>query len=424
MRLTINEQRFLNTFTISSSIGTTDKGGLHRLALSNEDKQMRDIFKQWMEEDGLSVRIDDFGNMYGRREGKLKDAPAVAFGSHLDTQPTGGRFDGILGVLSALEVIRVLNDEQYMTDYPLEIINFTNEEGARFRPPMLGSGGVAEVFDKNTIYSKTDDNGHLYEEALEAIGYKGNEENRLGQIKNFVELHIEQGPILEKEEKDIGIVSGIQGMNWFNIEIKGATNHAGPTPMDSRKDSLAAAAEMIVRAHALPNQFPGLLTTVGKVDNYPNVVNVVSGHTTIKLDIRHPNDQVREAAIAQFKSDIEAIAASSQVQVGITEDWDSPTVHFDDEVLQAIETASNRHGYSIHTMFSGPGHDAKYMSYLGKTAMIFVKSIDGVSHNEKELTLEHDLVKGTNVLLDVVLQLANQKYKEVKNEEVKTSLTN
>lgn len=424
MGLTINEQRFLNTFTISSSIGSTDDGGLHRLALSNEDKQMRDIFKQWMEEDGLNVRIDDFGNMYGRREGKLKDAPVVAFGSHLDTQPTGGRFDGILGVLSALEVIRVLNDEQYMTDYPLEIINFTNEEGARFRPPMLGSGGVAKVFDKNTIYSTTDDNGHLYEETLEAIDYKGNKENRLGQIKNFVELHIEQGPILEKEGKDIGIVSGIQGMNWLNIEIKGATNHAGPTPMDSRKDSLAAAAEMIVKAHTLPNQFPGLLTTVGKIDNYPNTVNVVSGHTTFKLDIRHPNNQVREMAIVKFKREIKAIAASSQVQVEITEDWDSPTVDFDDGVLQAIETACNKRGYSTLMMFSGPGHDAKYMSYLGKTAMIFVKSIDGISHNEKELTLKSDLVKGANVLLDVVLQLASQKPEVDKNEKVRSSLTN
>lgn len=409
MTLTINEQRFLDTFTISSRIGAMNNGGLHRLALSAEDKEMRDIFKVWMEQAGLSVRIDDFGNMYGRREGKLKDAPAVAFGSHLDTQPTGGKFDGVLGVLSALEVVRVLNEHDIVTDYPLEIINFTNEEGARFRPPMLGSGGITGVFEKEKIYTTSDNTGISYKDALEKTGYVGKAEHRAVNIKNFVELHIEQGPILEQINKDIGIVSGIQGMSWLHIEVDGKTNHAGPTPMVYRKDALVAASEMIVQAHKLPNAFTGLLTTVGLIENHPNVVNVVPGKTTFKLDIRHPDDTVREQAITHFKQMIGKIASNYEVKVKTNVDWDSPAVHFANEVQEAVKIASEELGYSTHKMFSGPGHDAKYMNKIAKTGMIFVKSINGISHNEKEYTHEKDLVKGANVLLSVVMHLSTLK---------------
>lgn len=408
MAFTINEDRFLNTFTISSSIGTTENGGLNRLALSNKDKEIRDVFIKWLKEAGLTVRIDDFGNIYGRREGKLKDAPAVAMGSHLDTQPTGGCYDGVLGVLSALEVIRVLNDEQIETDYPIEIINFTNEEGARFRPPMLGSGGVAGVFEKKFVYESTDDNGTTYESALKEIGYQGKKENRIRDAKNFIEIHIEQGPILDQKDKDIGVVGGIQGMSWLHIDVIGATNHAGPTPMDSRKDALVAASAMILKANELPQKFPGLLTTVGKIDNHPNVVNVISGETSFKLDIRHPEDGVRDEAIDYFKKEIKKIASKYQTEVSITSDWDSPAVHFSEEVIDAITDSSHELGYSTYDLFSGPGHDAKYMSVLANTGMIFVKSIDGISHNEKELTQDEDLIKGANVLLSVMLRLANK----------------
>lgn len=412
MGLLINEARFLDTFNISNKIGATKNGGLHRLALSEEDKQMRDQYKKWMQEAGLSVRVDDFGNMYGRREGKMKDAPAIALGSHLDTQPTGGRYDGVLGVLSALEVIRVLNDHQYETDFPIEIINFTNEEGARFRPPMLGSGGLTGVFSKEQVYGTLDDDGISYEKALSTISYQGSERERIKQVRSYLELHIEQGPVLEQEAKNIGIVSGIQGMSWLHIDVRGATNHAGPTPMHVRKDAMAAAAAMIVKAHELPDSYSGLLTTVGKIDNYPNVVNVVPGQTTFKLDIRHPNDEVREAAMEAYEKQVQEIASNSGVQVTVESDWDSPAEHFSKPLQDAVEKACQSLGYSSHSLYSGPGHDAKYMNRIAPTTMIFVPSIDGISHNEQEFTPDADLIQGTNVLLQVVLRLAK------KSEEV------
>src|SRR5690625_3585013 len=212
MNININEERFLDTLEVSSSIGKNEKGGLSRLALSESDRKMRDIFIDWLEQEGLAVRIDDFGNIYGRREGKLKDAPAVAIGSHLDTQPTGGRYDGILGVLAGLEVIRTLNENEIETKHPIEIINFTNEEGARFTPPMLGSGGIAGVFSKDYVYKRADDKLISFETALKEIGYQGIADNRIKNVKNYIELHIEQGPILEIENKDIGVVTGIQGI--------------------------------------------------------------------------------------------------------------------------------------------------------------------------------------------------------------------
>lgn len=408
-RLQINETRFLDTFKHSSSIGATAKGGLHRLALSQEDKEMRDVFVAWMKEAGLNVRVDDFGNIYGRREGKIKDAPVVAIGSHLDTQPTGGRFDGILGVLAALEVVRVLNDHQIETDYPIEIVNFTNEEGARFGPPMLGSGGLTEVFTQEFVYQSTDENGVTYKEALEEIGYLGKVENRLSHAKNFVELHIEQGPVLEEKDLTIGIVEGIQGMSWLKVNITGKNSHAGPTPMESRKDALVVAAKMIVAANEITKQYKGLLTTVGKITNYPNVENIVPGEVEIKIDIRHPDDNVRKQATEQLIEQYSAIAHNHKVEMTCTTEWDSTATIFADEVIEAVESACETLEYSSLKMFSGAGHDAKYMNEITKTGMIFVKSIDGISHNEAELTLDEDLVKGANVLLHVVLQLANNK---------------
>src|SRR5690625_3497113 len=227
MALNINESRFLKRVATSSSIGGTKNNGLHRLTLTEEDRQMRDIYVRWLRAANLKVRIDDVGNIYARREGKKKNAPPVTFGSHLDSQFYGGRFDGVLGVLAGLEVMETLNDHKIETDYPLELINFTNEEGARFNPPILGSGAITGQFSKEFVYNLQDEEGVRFEDALENIGYKGSEENRLKDAKCFVELHIEQGPILENENKDIGIVQGLQGLTRLNVEVHGFTNHAG-----------------------------------------------------------------------------------------------------------------------------------------------------------------------------------------------------
>ncbi|GIO19672.1 Zn-dependent hydrolase [Oceanobacillus oncorhynchi subsp. incaldanensis] len=403
----INKERLLDTIKASSSIGTSRNGGLNRLALSEEDKKMRELFIDWLTKEGLKIRIDDFGNIYGRREGKRRNGPVVAFGSHLDTQPNGGRFDGVLGVLIGLEVIRVLNENDIETEYPIEIINFTNEEGARFSPPMLGSGGVAEAFSKEFIYHSTDTAGITYEQALEQIGYKGKKENRLREAKNFIELHIEQGPILDKKDKEIGVVMGIQGMSWLTVKVIGETNHAGPTPMEDRKDALIPAAKMISKVNGLADEVTGLKTTIGRMDVKPNIPNVIPGEVEFSIDIRHENDDIRYNSIETLKERLSTIAFMNNVDITITEDWNSDAVHFSNTVIQTIEKEVEKMGYSSIKLFSGPGHDAKYMSSLADTGMIFIPSKDGISHNECEFSNDADIEKGANVLLYTICELAN-----------------
>ncbi|WP_144463462.1 M20 family metallo-hydrolase [Siminovitchia fortis] len=406
--LKVNRERLLETLKVSSSIGSTGNGGLNRLALSEADKKMRDIFVDWLKEEGLEVRIDDFGNIYGRRKGK-KDGPSIAIGSHLDTQSCGGKYDGILGVLTALEVIRVLNENDIETEYPVEVINFTNEEGARFSPPMLGSGGITGNFSKDFIYGLKDDEGISFEQALNEINYMGDIKNRITNIKNFIELHIEQGPILHEKHKTIGIVQGIQGNDLFTVKVTGKTNHAGPTPMKNRRDALVAASKMIVKVNEITNEIPGLKTTVGKMNVRPNVTNVIPGEVEFTIDIRHEDNDLRSHAFERLKEQLSAIALMNEVELTITTDWNSETTLFAPAVKDAIKNAADEFGYSAMELFSGPGHDSKYMAGVADTGMIFVPSVDGISHNEQELTLDDDIEKGANVLLHVVQKLAKDK---------------
>lgn len=405
-KLRVNRKRLLDTINVSSSIGTLENGGLNRLALTEEDKEMRNIFVQWLQDEKLEVRYDDFGNIYGRRKGKWNDRPAVAVGSHLDTQPCGGRFDGVLGVLTALEVIRTLNENNIETDYPIEIVNFTNEEGARFEPPMLGSGGVVGEFTKDFIYSAKDNEDISFQEALLKIQYMGEEKHRLRNIKNFIELHVEQGPILENKNKLIGIVEGIQGISWLNVKVVGETNHAGPTPMENRKDALAPSAKMVTKVYEITKEMEGLKTTVGKLNVKPNITNVIPGEVEFMIDVRHEDDEVRASAIDRLREQLSTIAVMNNVEVTISTDWHSDTVLFSSNVMDAINEAVDLLGYSKARLFSGPGHDAKYISKIADTGMIFLPSINGISHNEKELTLEDDIEKGANVLLYTILNLA------------------
>ncbi|RST74358.1 Zn-dependent hydrolase [Siminovitchia acidinfaciens] len=407
--LKVNRERLLETIKVSSSIGPSGNGGLNRLALSEADKNMRDIFVDWLKEEGLEVRIDDFGNIYGKRKGKLEDGPSVAIGSHLDTQPCGGKYDGILGVLSALEVIRILNENDIETEYPVEIVNFTNEEGARFAPPMLGSGGITGDFTKDYIYGIKDAEGISFEQALTDIDYLGDSKNRLTNVKNFIELHIEQGPILHDKEKTIGVVQGIQGIDWFTVKVTGKTNHAGPTPMENRKDALVAASKMILKVNEITDEIKGLKTTIGKMDVRPNVTNVIPGEVEFTIDIRHEDNELRSHAFERLKEQLSAIALMSEVELTITTDWNTETTLFAPAVKDAIQEAVDKFGYSSLELFSGPGHDAKYMAGVADSGMIFVPSIDGISHNEEELTLDDDIEKGANVLLYVVQKLAGTK---------------
>ncbi|MGV3265251.1 M20 family metallo-hydrolase [Cytobacillus pseudoceanisediminis] len=405
-KLMVNRKRLLDTINVSSSIGALENGGLNRLALTEEDKKMRNIFVKWLQEEKLDVRVDDLGNIYGRRKGKFNDSPAVAIGSHLDTQPCGGRFDGILGVLTALEVIRTLNENNIETNYPIEIVNFTNEEGARFEPPMLGSGGVAGEFTTDFIYNTKDNENISFQEALKKIQYMGDEKHRLRDIKYFIELHVEQGPILEKNNKLIGIVEGIQGISWLNVKVVGETNHAGPTPMEDRKDALAPSAKMVTKVYEITNEIEGLKTTVGKLNVKPNITNVIPGEVEFMIDVRHKDDEIRAGTIDRLREQLGTIAVMNNVEVTISTDWNSDAVLFSSEVMDAISEAAGVLGYSTLRLFSGPGHDAKYISKMADTGMIFLPSINGISHNEKELTLEDDIEKGANVLLNTILKLA------------------
>ncbi|MFD1708869.1 M20 family metallo-hydrolase [Siminovitchia sediminis] len=408
MTLKINEARFLSYMAKSSSIGATENNGLNRLTLTEVDKEMRDLYIELLKEAKLEVRIDDFGNIYGRREGKIKNAPVIAFGSHLDTQPCGGRFDGILGVIAGLEVMQTLNDHEIITDYPLELINFTNEEGARFNPPMLGSGGITGNLTKDFIYDVKDSDHVRFEDALTAIGYKGQEANRLKEAKSFVELHIEQGPILDNENIDIGIVQGIQGLTRVNVKVKGVTNHAGGARMKDRKDALLAAAYMMIAANKMTEEIEGLRVTVGKIDNFPNVINVIPGLVEFVIDMRHDRDEVRHQAVQLIEERLYELATEHNVSCEVHRGWEYNMVPFDPSVIQKIREAVNDLNYSAMDLYSGPGHDAKYMSTYTPTAMIFVKSVDGVSHNENEWTEDEDLIKGANVLLNTVLGLAQK----------------
>lgn len=392
---------------ISSSIGTLPEGGLHRLALTDEDKEIRDIYVQWLQEAGLQVRIDDFGNIYGRREGKIPDLPPVVVGSHLDTQPQGGRFDGIIGVLSALEVIHVLNHHGIKTERPIEIVNFTNEEGARFEPPMLGSGGMSASFTKDFVHNITDRNGKTFGEELRRIGYLGSKENRLKNGYRFVELHIEQGPILENEGTDIGVVSGIQGMEWFEIELTGQSDHAGPTPMTMRKDALITAAKMILGVEELTKKTDvRARSTVGRIKVDPDSINCVPGKVVFSLDLRHDDEEVRHTLIREVIDKLETIASGDDIQIKIKNLWKTPTTIFDRTVCDFIHEGAEKHGYSAKEMIAGAGHDAKYVHEMIPSAMIFVPSVDGKSHCQEELTHWGDIEKGANVMLYTVYKLS------------------
>ncbi|MFK2826452.1 M20 family metallo-hydrolase [Bacillus sp. B190/17] len=405
--VSINLNRLMQTIEASAQIGALPKGGIRRLALTNEDQHMRDLFVKWLKEAGLTVRIDDFGNMYGRKEGLNPDASALLIGSHLDTQPEGGRYDGILGVLSALEVLRTLNEQKIKLERPVEIVCFTNEEGARFEPPIMGAGGLAGVFDESFVFSRTDKDGKTFEEELKRIGYQGQKENRAENIFSYIELHIEQGPVLEHENIDIGIVTGIQGMNWLEAKVIGQSDHAGPTPMSMRKDALLAASKMITTINQVVLEQDNEATaTVGRLSLTPHSINCVPGEVIFSIDVRHSDDRIRKHLLNEIQQRISTIAVIENVQIEIKEIWETPSSHFSTQLIDCISEEADRLGYSTKKMISGAGHDAKYMNKLADTAMIFVPSVDGKSHCQEEFTKEDHIKRGANLLLHVVQKIA------------------
>jgi N-carbamoyl-L-amino-acid hydrolase len=290
--LKINPQRLWESLMHTAAFGGTPKGGIKRLTVSDEDKQVRDWFKAECEKLGCTVQVDEVGNMFSTRPGKRNDILPIAMGSHLDTQPTGGKFDGVLGVLGALEVLRTLNDMGYDSNAPLMIVNWTNEEGSRFAPAMLCSGVYAGVFTPEFAYSREDRNGFKLGDELERIGYRG--EHKAGAIKfsSMFELHIEQGPILEAEETVIGVVTGVQGMRWYEVTLRGQESHTGATPMGLRKNALLGAARMIEAIHQVGMQHLPGVASVGLIENRPNSRNVVPGEVFFTVDLRHPDEKI------------------------------------------------------------------------------------------------------------------------------------
>ena len=403
--LQIDAQRLWDTLMETAKIGGTAKGGICRLTLTDLDRQVRDWFKSRCEALGCTVTVDEVGNMFARRPGKKADLPPIAMGSHLDTQPTGGKFDGALGVLGALEAMRTLHDAGYQTNAAIEIVNWTNEEGARFAPAMLASGVFAGVFTPDFAYSRTDRDGKTFGEELERIGYRGAEQAGARKFAAMFELHIEQGPILDAEGQAIGIVRGVQGMRWYEVTVTGEAAHSGATPMRTRKDALLGAARMIERIDAIARQHaPGAVGTVGLLENKPNSRNVIPGEVFFTVDFRHPDGKALDAMEAKLRAALAETLAPMKLAYRQTRIWDCPPVTFAPELIDCVRVGAAQAGFSARDMISGAGHDAVYVSRVAPTTMIFVPCRGGISHNEAESTSFAECAAGAQVLLNAVLE--------------------
>ena len=401
--LTINPQRLWDTLMETAKFGGTPKGGIKRLTVSDEDKRVRDWFKAECEALGCTVVIDEVGNMFATRAGRRTDMAPIAMGSHLDTQPTGGKFDGVLGVLGALEAMRTLVTMGYETNAPIMIANWTNEEGSRFAPAMLCSGVYAGVFTTDYAYSREDRQGITLGAELERIGYKG--KIKAGDVKfqAMFELHIEQGPILEAEAKMIGVVTGVQGMRWYEVTVTGQESHTGATPMGLRKNALLGAARMIEAIHQVGmNHLPGV-ASVGLIENRPNSRNVVPGEVFFTVDLRHPDEKVLDKMEADYRAALTPIAADLRVSFEEKCIWISPAVTFAPALIECVRSGAELAGYTTREMASGAGHDAAYIARVAPTTMIFVPCLGGISHNEAESTTLEECGAGSQVLLNAVL---------------------
>ena len=403
--LTIDPQRLWDTLMETARFGGTAKGGIKRLTLTDEDKQVRDWFKAQAESLGCTVTVDEVGNMFARRPGRRDDLPPIAIGSHLDTQPTGGKFDGVLGVLGALEALRTLVLAGYETNAPIEVVNWTNEEGSRFAPAMLCSGVFAGVFTTEYANGREDRDGKRFGDELERIGYRGAEKAGGHELGALFELHIEQGPILEAEDRVIGVVQGVQGMRWYEVTVTGQDAHTGATPMHLRKNALLGAARMIERVHRIAlDHAPAAVGTVGLVEVRPNSRNVVPGEVFFCVDFRHPDEAVLDRMEAQFRAALPEVMAPLQLEFDGKRIWESPAVAFDPELIECVRKGAEQAGYPMRDMVSGAGHDACYIARVAPTTMIFVPCLGGVSHNESESTTFDECAAGAQVLLNAVLE--------------------
>ncbi|PJI98996.1 N-carbamoyl-L-amino-acid hydrolase [Acidovorax sp. 69] len=405
--LRINGDRLWSSLMELAQIGATPKGGVCRLTLTDLDKQGRDLVTRWAREAGMSVTIDQIGNGFMRRPGRNNNLPPIMTGSHIDTQPTGGKFDGNYGVLAGIEVVRTLNDHSIETEAPIEVAFWTNEEGSRFVPVMMGSGVFAKAFTLEHAYAATDTEGKTVKGELERIGYIGDQEPGDHPIGAYFETHIEQGPVLEDNDKTIGVVSGVLGIRWFDCTVTGMEAHAGPTPMALRKDALLAATrimqDVVAAAHRHPPHGRG---TVGMVQVFPNSRNVIPGRVKFSIDLRNSTDALVDQMAAEVKTFAEQVGKEHGVQIHVEMVSSYPAQAFHESCVDAVGRAAAKLGYSHMPAVSGAGHDAVYMAKLAPSGMIFIPCKDGISHNEIEDAKPEHIEAGCNVLLHAMLERA------------------
>jgi len=405
----IDGQRLWDSLMAMAEIGATPKGGVKRLTLTEVDKAGRERFATWCQALGLTVRVDAIGNMFARREGRDPNRLPVLFGSHLDSQPSGGKFDGALGVIAGLEVMRTLHDLNITTEAPLELVNWTDEEGSRFGHSLMGSGVWAGVYPQAKAYGLTDVDGVSVESALSAIGYKGPHPARPFPADAYFELHIEQGPILEKEGRTIGVVTGAQAQVWWDARILGQDSHAGTTPPYARRDALVAAARVIdLVDRRMRERGDDGRGTVGFLKVAPNSRNVIPGEVAFSVEFRHPDTAQIEHLAASFPGEARALVAETGCRLDLTELFRFAAQPFDPDCVALVQQAADRLGHSSRRIVSGAGHDAVYVARCVPAAMIFTPCKDGLSHNEAESIEPSEAEAGCQVLFEAVVARANR----------------
>ncbi len=405
--LKINGERLWDSLMEMAQIGPGIAGGNNRQTLTDEDAEGRALFRKWCEEAGLSMGVDTMGNMFMRREGTDPEALPVYVGSHLDTQPTGGKYDGVLGVLSGLEIIRTLNDLDIKTKHPIVVVNWTNEEGTRFSPAMLASGVFAGVIDQDYAYDREDAEGKRFIDELERIGWKGDEEVGARRMHALFEYHIEQGPILEAEGKEIGVVTHGQGLRWIQCTVTGRGQHTGSTPMRLRRNAGRGLAQITELVHEIAMRHqPNAVGAIGHIDVYPNSRNIIPEKTVFTVDFRSHEVDTLNGMVAELLDKAPGICAAlgCEFEAEDVGHFDPPA--FDETCVKAVRDAAERLGYSHMDIISGAGHDACWVNRVAPTAMIMCPCVDGLSHNEAEDISPEWARAGADVLFHAVVETA------------------
>ena len=404
----IDGARLWDSLMRMAQLGATERGGVNRQTLTDLDREARDLFISWCREAGCRIRIDPTGNIFARRPGRLGGHRAVLAGSHLDTQPAGGKFDGAYGVLAGLEVVRTLNDRDQVTERPIEVVAWTNEEGCRFAPSMMGSGVFAGQFDPGRVAATTDAEGRSFGAELERIGYRGTDRVSIDEVAAYFELHIEQGPVLEQTGKTVGVVTGAQGQRWFDLIVTGQEAHAGTTPMENRRDALLGAARIVEAVRRIGREhLPGACATVGQLDVHPNSRNTIPGRVGFSVDLRHPEEGRLSSMRSALEAEAAATCSAAGLHVSMEEIWHQSPLRFDPGCIDAVRRGAAAVGCGAMEIVSGAGHDACHIAERAPTAMIFIPCAGGISHNELEDATREDCAAGCNVLLHAVTERAN-----------------